>query len=67
MKQNLPGRGKKIVKCNTKLYYILTILAINLQIINDCAGTDPGLPTAGTDPGRRYCIRYRNLYYVLIL
>ena len=30
------------------------ILAMNLQIINDCAGTDPGLPTAGTDPGRRY-------------
>ena len=29
------------------------VLAINLQIINDCAGTDPELPTAGTDPGRR--------------
>ena len=29
---------------------------MNLQIINDCAGTDPGLPTAGTDPGRRYQI-----------
>ena len=27
---------------------------MNLQIINDCAGTDHGLPTAGTDPGRRY-------------
>ena len=27
---------------------------MNLQIINDCAGTDPGLPTEGTDPGRRY-------------
>ena len=23
---------------------------MNLQIINDCAGTGPGLPTAGTDP-----------------
>ena len=28
---------------------------MNLRIINDCAGTDPGLPTSGTDPGRRYC------------
>ena len=27
---------------------------MNLQIINNCVGTDPGLPTAGTDPGRRY-------------
>ena len=27
---------------------------MNLQIINDYAGTDPGLTTAGTDPGRRY-------------
>ena len=27
---------------------------MNLQIINDCAGTDAGLPTAGTDSGRRY-------------
>ena len=26
---------------------------MNLQIINDCAGTDPELPTAGTDPGQR--------------
>ena len=26
----------------------------NLQIINGCAGTNPGLQTAGTDPGRRY-------------
>ena len=26
---------------------------MNLQIINGCAGTDPGLSTAGTDPGRR--------------
>ena len=26
---------------------------MNLKIINSCAGTDPGLPTAGTDPGRR--------------
>ena len=25
-----------------------------LQIINDCAGTDPGLQTTGTDPGVRY-------------
>ena len=30
---------------------------MNLQIINDCAGTDPGLPTAGTDPGRRFNLR----------
>ena len=30
------------------------ILALNLQIINGCAGTEPGLPTAGTAPGRLY-------------
>ena len=30
------------------------MLALNLQNINGCAGTDPGLPTAGTDPGRHY-------------
>ena len=29
------------------------MLVMNFQIVNDCAGTDPGLPTAGTDPGRR--------------
>mgnify|MGYP006897229936 CR=1 FL=1 len=27
---------------------------MNLQILNGCAGNDPVLPTAGTDPGRRY-------------
>ena len=27
---------------------------MNLQIINGCAGTDLGLPTAGTDPGGCY-------------
>ena len=27
---------------------------MNSQIINGCAGTNPGLLTAGTDPGRRY-------------
>ena len=27
---------------------------MNLQIINGCAGTDPRLPTAGTNPGRCY-------------
>ena len=27
---------------------------MNLQIIKDCAGTDPGLPTAETDPSYRY-------------
>ena len=26
---------------------------MNMKIINNCAGTDPGLPTAGTDPDRR--------------
>ena len=31
---------------------------MNLQIKNDCAGTDPGLQTAGTDPGRRYIISH---------
>ena len=31
---------------------------VNLQIINDCAGTDPGLPTEGTDPDRRHCTIY---------
>ena len=29
-----------------------TLLAINLQIINDYAGPDPGLPTVGTEPGQ---------------
>ena len=33
---------------------------MNFQIINDCAGTDAGLPTAGTDPGRRYLILARD-------
>ena len=32
------------------------ILKMNLRIINNCAGTDPGLPTAGTDPGRQCLI-----------
>ena len=32
---------------------------MNLHIINDCAGTDPGLPTAGTDPGRRILLSAR--------
>ena len=27
---------------------------MNLQVIDGCAGTDPGLPTAETDPGGRY-------------
>ena len=27
---------------------------MNLQIIYDCAGSDPWLPTSGTDPGLRY-------------
>ena len=27
---------------------------MNLQIINGCVRSDPGLPTEGTDPGRRY-------------
>ena len=27
---------------------------MKIQIINGCAGTDPGKPTAGTDPGQRY-------------
>ena len=27
---------------------------MNLQIINGCAGTDPGLPNVGTDPGRYF-------------
>ena len=39
---------------DTKLFYILNDTAMNLQIKNDCAGTDPGLQTAGTDPGRFY-------------
>ena len=30
------------------------MLATDLQIIYDCSGTDPGLPTAGTDFDRRY-------------
>ena len=31
------------------------VLEMNLYIINGCAGTDPKLPTAGTDPDRRDC------------
>ena len=27
---------------------------MNLQIINGCAGTDPRLQIAGTNPGRHY-------------
>ena len=27
---------------------------MNSYIINDCARTEHDLPTAGTDPGRRY-------------
>ena len=27
---------------------------MDLQTMNDCAGTDPGLPTARTDPVRHY-------------
>ena len=41
---------------------------MNLQIINDCAGTDPGLQIAGTDPDRRYkCVQTKHLgrYFVI--
>ena len=31
---------------------------MNFQIINGCAGTDPGLETAGTDPGRRCTVKF---------
>ena len=41
-----------------KHFTFSTILATNLQIINDCARTDPGLSTAGADPGRRYTLCY---------
>ena len=40
-------------------------MVMNLQIINDCAGTDSGLPTAGTDPGRRYHIEESHLLSLL--
>ena len=40
------------------------ILALNLQIINDRAGTDPRLQTAGTDPGRCYVCRPKPVYAV---
>ena len=33
------------------------ILAKNLQNINGCAGTDPILPTAGTNPDQHYSIK----------
>ena len=33
------------------------LLAVNIQIINGRAGTDPGLPIAGTDPVRRYMVQ----------
>ena len=34
---------------------------MNLQIINDCAETDPELQTAETDPGRRYWSYHSNV------
>ena len=34
---------------------------MNLQIINGCTGTDPGLPTAGTIPGQR-CQKLTNTF-----
>ena len=34
---------------------------MNLQIRNGCAGTDPGLQTAETNPGRRYL--FQALWY----
>ena len=30
--------------------------------MNDNAGTDPGLPTAGTDPGWRYIAFYVSVF-----
>ena len=29
---------------------------MDLQIINDCAESDPGLPTPETDPGGRFIV-----------
>ena len=29
---------------------------MNLQLINSCEGSKPGLPDAGTDPSRCYCL-----------
>ena len=40
---------------------------MNLQIINGCAGTDPELPTVGTDPGRRYLLRSQTNASVFLL
>ena len=41
-----------------------------LQIINGCAGADPGLPTARTNPGWRYIMRIQSskfaVYYLII-
>ena len=42
-----------------------TILAMNSQIINNSAGTNPGLPTAGTNPGRRQLIGMPINYFKL--
>ena len=42
---------------DTKLFYILNDAGKDLKIINDCEGTDSGLLTAGTNPGRR-CASY---------
>ena len=46
---------------DTKLFYIFinTGNEFTNYIINDCGGTVPGLPTVGTDPGRRYNFGFR--------
>ena len=38
---------------------------MNSPIANSCAGTDPGLLTAGTDPGRRYWFAWYPRKYLL--
>ena len=39
---------------DTNLFYILNDTGNEYTNLKDCAGTNPGLPTAGTNPGRRY-------------
>ena len=39
---------------------------MNLQIIKDCAGTDPVLSTAGTDPDRRYATAFRFIRGIMV-
>ena len=60
-------KGRAVIVQQIPNYFTFwTLLAMNSQIINDCAETEPWLPTAGTDHGRRYVIKealHKNLFH----